>query len=100
MIKAGRTLQAISSTKAKPFWKKGTALYVTNLQTAASACFNFRPNLKIRYSFFKASYHQIFPSLPRADAVTALNCGFIFYKSWDESLPLMLKNLRKLAVLS
>ena len=34
---------------------------------------------------------MIRPSNFDADCVAALNCGFVFYKSWDKSIPEMLK---------
>ena len=51
-----------------------------------------RPDLTIRFSFHKASYHDVaLRKLPKPDCVSALNCGFIFYRSWDASIPYMLK---------
>ena len=57
-----------------------------------------RPELDVRYSFHKATYHAFAADkavkkagLAKPDVVTALNCGFIFYKTWDASVPAMLK---------
>ena len=58
-----------------------------------------RPDLKIRYSFVKPTYHEYAATagqkkknkFVRPDCVAALNCGFIFYQSWDPSIPPMLK---------
>ena len=53
-----------------------------------------RPDLSIRYSFVKQTYHSYVnkrKQFIKPDAVAALNCGFIFYQSWDASIPAMLK---------
>ena len=54
-----------------------------------------------RYVFVNAAYHDFVDSNPRKksssqnqelrkpDLVLALNCGFVFYKEWDASLPSM-----------
>ena len=52
-----------------------------------------------RYVFVNAAYHDFvekrkkkssFPAeLRKPDLVLALNCGFVFYKEWDASLPSM-----------
>ncbi|XP_059086814.1 uncharacterized protein LOC131883372 [Tigriopus californicus] len=58
-----------------------------------------RPDLTIRYCFFKATYHDFVNSkaakkakVAWPDAISALNCGFIFYQSWDASIPSMLRS--------
>jgi len=50
-----------------------------------------RPNVKVRYVFKAGEYHKVARKIGKADLVVALNCGFIFYRSWDESIPPMLK---------
>ena len=53
-----------------------------------------RPDLTVDYSFVSASYHDYAgdrTKFVKPDCVAALNCGFIFYKSWDKSIPEMLK---------
>ncbi len=46
----------------------------------------------MRYVFKRRSYQEACGEgkVPRADLVVALNCGFVFYESWDASIPLML----------
>lgn len=58
-----------------------------------------RPELSIRYCFFKSSYHDFVNSKAAKkakviwpDAISALNCGFIFYQSWNASIPSMLRS--------
>ena len=61
-----------------------------------------RPNLDdIRYLFVQDSYDGYVEnssnkksencSFIRPDIVAVLNCGFIFYSSWDKSIPYLLK---------
>ena len=49
---------------------------------------------KIGFRFVRSEYKSYASSkgylIP--DCVAALNCGFVFYKSWDASIPAMLKN--------
>ena len=63
---------------------------------------NTRPNLDdIRYLFVQDSYDGYVEnrsnkksknsSFIRPDIVAVLNCGFIFYSSWDKSIPYLLK---------
>ena len=45
-----------------------------------------RPSIVVRYVFIRDSYHDAVRKkknrnkIPRPDCVTALNCGFVFYK--------------------
>ena len=62
-----------------------------------------RPDLEdIRYVFVQDTYHGYIEGNGRSkkgskrqiikpDVVSALNCGFIFYSSWDDSIPSLLK---------
>ena len=53
----------------------------------------------LRYLFVPEVYHDFVdgklngyePQILRPDLVLALNCGFIFYKGWEPSLPAMTK---------
>ena len=48
--------------------------------------------MTVRYRFFKAAYHEVADRLkPPPDVVATLNSGFIFYPSWDASIPVMLR---------
>ena len=50
-----------------------------------------------RYVFISEAYHhfienpKLSPSIRKPDLVLALNCGFIFYKDWDASMPFLTK---------
>ena len=50
-----------------------------------------------RYVFISEAYHnfienpKLSPSIRKPDLVLALNCGFIFYKDWDPTLPFLTK---------
>ena len=51
-----------------------------------------RPALKIRYSLVHNTYDGFMVVCrQKPDVVAALNCGFIFYPSWDSSIPAMIK---------
>lgn len=52
-----------------------------------------RPDLKIRYTFVHNTYdgYMDVSCKVKPDLVAAFNCGFIFYTSWDPSLPSMIK---------
>lgn len=51
-----------------------------------------RPDLRIRYSFVHNTYDGYMAVCDhKPDVVAALNCGFIFYSSWDPSIPAMIK---------
>ena len=57
----------------------------------SSALKKLRPDLIVRYIFEQTDYHVFMTSSncnsKRPDIVAALNCGFVFYKQWDASLP-------------
>ena len=57
----------------------------------SSALTKLRPDLIVRYIFEQTDYHVFMTSSncnsKRPDIVAALNCGFVFYKEWDASLP-------------
>ena len=50
-------------------------------------------NAVVKFSLVKSDYLQYSRSkhYTEPDLVAALNCGFIFYKSWDSSLDSMLR---------
>ena len=57
---------------------------------------SFYSGLSVRYVFVKDTYHGYAAKKNRKkflkpDVVAALNCGFIFYQSWDSSIPAMLQ---------
>ena len=78
-----------------------SAYPLTDFCTSSEHLRRSRPNLKSfpRYVFVNAAYHDFvekrkkkssFPAeLRKPDLVLALNCGFVFYKEWDASLPSM-----------
>ncbi|XP_040565377.1 uncharacterized protein [Lepeophtheirus salmonis] len=53
-----------------------------------------RPNLNQNFHFYKMDYEEFYnkkgKSCPLPDLVAVLNCGFVFYSSWDASIPLMI----------
>ena len=54
-------------------------------------------SISARYIFVNKPYHEwqerknSDPQITKPDAVLALNCGFIFYKEWDKTLPSLIK---------
>ena len=65
----------------------------TDFVAVTSAFEEFRPDTTVRYVFVQKDYKSFMDSFEcnakKPDIVAALNCGFVFYKEWDESLPSM-----------
>ena len=70
---------------------------LSDFRTSTENLRKSRPELKSspRYVFVNAAYHDFVDTNPKSselrkpDLVLALNCGFVFYKEWDASLPSM-----------
>ena len=52
-------------------------------------------DVRSRYVFVRQAYDKFVlekaSNIARPDLVLALNCGFIFYKEWDPSMPALIK---------